>query len=610
MDLQEQAAALPTTAGVYLFRDGAGTVLYVGKANNLRARVRQYIQGHDGRSMVPHLVAAAHSVEVVPVHSEKEALILENQLIKQHQPRYNAKLRDDRGFLHLRLDPRAPNARLTLVRRIRDDGARYFGPYASATNARRTLTFLERSFPLRTCTDAVLKGRTKPCLLYQMHRCLGPCVGVCTPAQYDEAVQDALLFLTGKDRELLVRLQERMTALADAERFEDAGRLRDVVIGVRSSLEPQFVVDVRLGDRDVWAVYREGERGVAAVIPVRAGLMQQPLLIPFEGQVGEDGEVLSAFLNNWYDGADRVPPEVLLPLEPADRAALQEVLSERRGSKVALLVPQRGEKARVLEIAEAAARARYATQHSAEERIGHALLALAEIVGLEVPPHRIECYDNSNLLGQDPVASQVVFLDGQPARAEYRRYKVKTVVGADDYATMKEILGRRLRRAAEEGTFPDLIVVDGGRGQLTMAEDVLRELGLEDLAVIGLSKPRTERKRGDRDAVDKIVLRGVADPLILPENHPTLRLLQHIRDEAHRTAIGFHRKTRSRSMLKSALDDLPGVGRTRRQALLKHFGSIQAVKDADVAALAEVPGFGPALAARVWDALRKPLPTA
>ncbi len=605
MDLIEQAAALPTSAGVYVFKDKHGGVLYVGKAINLRSRVKQYVQGHDERFMVRYLVAAALTVEVFPVPSEKEALILENELIKQHQPRYNTKLRDDKNFLHLRIDPKSANPRFTLVRRIKDDGARYFGPYASATNARRTLSFVSRSFPLRTCTDQVLRTRKKPCLLYQMKRCLGPCVELCTPTEYGEAVQDSVLFLSGKDRELVSRLQTRMMTLAEDERFEEATHLRDLIAAVKSSLDRQSVVDVRLGDRDVWSFYREGARGAVAVLPVRAGHMQQPLVFPFEGEVAEDGELLSAMLNNWYDAGERVPPEILLPVDPPDHQALQDVLSDRRGSKVALLVPKRGEKVRVLEIAEQAAKARFATTHSAEERISHALEALAEIAGLEVPPYRIECYDNSNLLGEDPVASQVVFIEGVPARAEYRRYKIKTVVGADDFASMREILTRRLRRASEEGSFPDLIVVDGGRGQLSAAEDVLRELGLEDQPVIGLSKPRTERRRGELDAVDKIILRDNPEPIILAENHPTLRMLQHIRDEAHRTAIGFHRKTRSKSHLKSALDDLVGVGATRKQALLVHFGSVKALRASDPARIAEVPGFGPALAQRVWDALQK-----
>ena len=604
MDLDEQAAALPTTAGVYIFRDRAGEVLYVGKAVNLRARVKQYLQGHDERFMVRYLVAAARSIEALPVHTEKEALILENQLIKQHQPRYNAKLRDDKNFLHLRVDPRSRWPRFTLVRRIKEDGAKYFGPYASATNARRTLAFLGRAFPLRTCTDQVLATRKRPCLLHQMHRCIAPCVDLCTPDEYGDTLQDAMLFLAGKDRELLGRLERRMGELADAERYEDAIRVRDLIATLRSSLSQQSVVDVRLGDRDVWALFREGDRGAVAVLPVRAGHMQQPAVSIFAGEIAPDEELLSTFVNDWYDA--EIPPEILLPTELPDQAALQDLLTERRKAKVTLAVPKRGEKVRVLEIAEQAAKARFETTHSQDERIAHALDALAEIAGLEVPPYRIECYDNSNLLGQEPVASQVVFIEGRPARAEYRRYKVKTVVGADDFATMREILGRRLRRASEDGNFPDLIVVDGGRGQLNAAEDVLRELGLEHQPVIGLAKPRTERARGDRDAVDKIILRDQPDPVVLAETHPTLRLLQHIRDEAHKTAIGFHRERRSKSHLTSQLDSLQGIGPTRRQALLKHFGSMKALKAADAAAIAEVQGIGKAMAERVWASLHPP----
>lgn len=607
MDLAQQAATLPTTAGVYLFKDRAGEVLYVGKAVNLRARVRQYLGGHDERFMVRYLVAAAHSIETVPVRSEKEALILENTLIKQHRPRYNVKLRDDKNFLHVRIDARGPWPRFTLVRRIKDDGAKYFGPYATATGARRTLQFLNRNFPLRTCTDQVLRTRKRPCLLHQMHRCVAPCVNKCTKEEYDDVLQDAVLFLGGRNRELIGRLQRRMADAAEAELYEEAARIRDLIRTLETSLDRQSVVDVKLADRDVWAVYREGDRGVAASVPVRGGMVHEPRTFPFEGEIEDTPELLSSLLNEFYE-AGAVPPEILVSDEPPDRAALEEVLAERRGGAVRIGVPKRGEKLRVVEIAEEAARARFNTTNSDGERIARALEGLAEIVGLELPPYRIECYDNSNLLGEDPVASQVVFTEGRPDRKEYRRYKVKTVVGADDFATMREILGRRLRRASEEGNFPDLIVVDGGRGQLNAAEAALRELGMEDQAIIGLSKPRTERKRGERDAVDKIVLRNLPEPIVLPENHPTLRLLQHIRDEAHRTAVGFHRKTRSRSALKSPLQELPGIGPAKRQALLQHFGSMKELKAAPVERLAEAPGIGPALAQRIWTSLHPPLP--
>lgn len=603
MDLQGQADALPTDAGVYLFKDRRGEVLYVGKAANLKARVRQYLQGHDERYMVRYLVAAARFVEGLPVHSEKEALLLENSLIKQHKPRFNVKLRDDKAFLQIRVDPKEAWPRLTTARRERDDGARYFGPYPSATNARRTLAFVQRSFTLRTCTDAVLASRTRPCLLHQLGRCCAPCVGLVTEDQYADLVAEAILALQGRNRELVPKLQARMVQAAEEERFEEAARLRDLVRSVESALERQVVADVRAGDRDVWAVHREADRGAAACLPVRDGRVLEPRVFPFEGEIVDLPELLSTLLNNHYEGGAFIPPEILLPVDLADRLALEEVLRERRGTKVRILVPQRGEKLAVIDIAEAAARTRFHTTHSEEDRIARALDTIAEICGLDAPPYRIECYDNSNLLGEDPVASQVVFIDGRPSRKDYRRYKVKTVVGADDYATMREILGRRLRRAMADGDFPDLIVVDGGRGQLSAAEDVLRELGLPDQAVIGIAKPRTERARGDRDAVDKIILRSQPDPVILRYDDPSLRMLQHIRDEAHKEAVGFHRKQRGKRSLTSVLDEIEGVGATRRKRLLIHFGSLGALRAASEADIAAVPGFGPALARTIHAAL-------
>jgi excinuclease ABC subunit C len=595
MDLAEQAEMLPTTAGVYLFRDRHGEVLYVGKAANLRARVRQYLGGHDERFMVRYLVAASARVEAVPVATEKEALLMENALIKQHQPRYNVKLRDDKNFLHIRLDARESWPRLTLVRRPTDDGARYFGPYHSATQARRTQAFVQRYFALRTCTDGVLASRERPCLLHQLGRCVAPCVGLVTAEAYGDIVADAGLALAGRNRELLPRLRERMVAQAAEERFEEAARTRDLVRSLEGSLQRQAVVDVRMGDRDAWGLHREADRGVAAVLCVREGVPREPLTWPFEGEVVDDAALLSALVNRWYHEA--IPPEILLPLPLPDEAALAEVLRERRGARVELRVPQRGDKTGVLDIARRAAESRFLTSHGEAERVQRALETIAEIVGLDAVPWRMECFDNSNLLGQEPVASQVVFIEGRPARKEYRRYHVKTVTGADDYATMREILARRLKRGMEADDLPDLLVVDGGRGQLGAAEDVLRELRLEHLPTIGIAKPRTARARGDRDAVDKIILRGSSEPVMLRHDDPALRMLQHLRDEAHRTAIGFHRKSRSKARLVSALDGVEGVGPARRKALLVAFGSVAGIRAATLEEVASV--VGPALAERV-----------
>jgi excinuclease ABC subunit C len=603
--LAAKAAELPTGAGVYLFKDRRGKVIYVGKAINLRARVRQYLAGADEREMVPFLVSTAHDVDVVVVHTEKEALILENSLIKRHRPRYNAKLRDDSNFLHARIDPRRQWARFELVRRIKDDGARYFGPYSSASKARETLAFVQRAFPLRSCTDHVLHSRSRPCLLHQLHRCVAPCVRTDEglPGEYEDLLEGATEFLGGKTGRAVSRLEARMYRAAEGEAFEDAARLRNLIGSIRGAVERQRVVDVKLGDRDVWGMHRDGSMGALAVVPVREGMMGEPAFHPIPAWIGDDGEMLSTLLNTHYPEGAEIPPEILVPALPPDAEALTDVLSERRGTRVQLGVPQRGDKVRLVALATENARVKFLQTHSDEERHQRAMRDLADAVGLAEPPRRIECFDNSNTQGASPVAAMSVFLDGRPARAEYRRYKVKTVVGADDYATMREILMRRYKRVLAGEERADLLVVDGGRGQLGVAVAVLKDLGIEDQAVIGVSKPRTEHARGDRDATDKIVLPGVKDPIRLPQGHPGLRILQHIRDEAHRHAITYHRKVRGEANLLSVLEAIPGVGPARRKALLRALGSAEAVADADLETLTAVPGIGAALAAGIHQAL-------
>jgi len=586
-----------------MFKDRRGKVLYVGKAVNIRARVRQYLAGQDERFMVPFLVRRAHDVDIVVVDSEKEALLLENTLIKEHRPRFNVKLRDDSNFLHLRIDSREPWPRYTLVRQLGGAGARFFGPYHSASSARQTLAFLHRAFPLRTCTDAVLKSRKRPCLLYQMGRCAAPCNGLIDRDTYGDLVEESMLLLEGRRKPLLRRLQERMHRSAEAEAFEEAARLRDLIASVERTLERQKVVDPRLQDRDLWGLYREGSRGVLTILPVREGMMFAPRATVLEGLVGGDAEVLSSLLNSAYPGGTTIPPEILLPQLPTDSDALAEVLSERRGRKVVLRAPTRGDKARLLALAGDNARVRYLQQDSEETRRERALAALAEVLDLPAPPHRMECFDNSHLRGAQPVAAMAVFLDGRPDRSEFRRYKVKTASGDDDYAAMREILERRMKRALKEESRPDLLVVDGGKGQLGVALAVLQDLGLHDQAVIGIAKPRTEHARGARHATDKIVLPHRKDPLQIRRDHPALRLLQHLRDEAHRHAVRYHRKRRSKETLTSVLEAIPGVGPARRKALLQHLGSARAVADADVDALVSVPGVGPVLAQTIYRTL-------
>ena len=600
--LEDRAAELPTSAGVYLFKDRRGTVIYVGKAVNLRARVRQYLSGTDERMMVPYLVRAAADVQVVVTHTEKEALLLENTLIKKHRPRFNVKLRDDKNFLHLRIDLRRDWPRYDLVRRIKDDGARYFGPYHSASKARQTLAFLGRAFPLRTCTDAVLRSRRRPCLLHQMGRCAAPCVDLVSEDQYADIVTGSIALLEGRRKEATDHLRDRMAKEADKLEFEKAARLRDLVFSIESSLERQKVVDTGLGNRDVWGLYREGARGAVAIVPVREGVMTEPRTSLIE--VGdEDPALLSSMLNTAYPGDVPIPSEIVVPELPTEHQALEEVLTERRGRRVRIVRPQRGDKVRLVALAVENARVRYLRETDEAERHDQAMQDLAKALELQEPPNRIECFDNSNLGGTNPVAAMAVFIDGKPARREYRRYRVKTVVGSDDYASMREILERRFRRALDDGEFPDLLVVDGGKGQLAVASAVLQDLGLHDQPVCGIAKPRTERRRGERLATDKIFLPNRKDPLRLGRGHPALRILQHIRDEVHDTAIRYHRKVRSKETIGSVLEEIPGVGPSRRKALLLHLGSAEGVADATEAQLAGVPGIGPELARQIHEAL-------
>jgi excinuclease ABC subunit C len=601
------AKSLPRSPGVYLFKNVRGRVLYVGKAKDLRSRVAQYLSGHDSRPMVPFLVEAAVGVSVTEVRTEKEAFILEDTLIKKHRPKYNVRLRDDSGFLHLRIDPKAVWPRYVVTREV-DDGARHFGPYSSAHRARLTLEFLSRRFPLRTCTDDEMKRRKRPCLLHQMHRCLAPCVDQCSTEDYDEQVAQSILFLEGKNKELLGRLHKRMLQHAEAEEFEDAARVRDLIRAVEASLEAQITVGSQGGNQDAWAIVREGERAMAVLLPYRAGRMQEARSFPADGVVGENHEVLASLMMAWYRTAFRIPSVVLVSEPMADAELLEEVLGERIGRRVSVRYPQRGDWVKVVALAQKNAAGALRRARLRDARTDQALDRLAEVARLPRRPHHIECFDNSNIQGTDPVASQVVFIDGVPDRARYRRYRVRSVEGPDDYATMREILERRVKRSRKpeskpSDALPDLIVVDGGKGQVSVVLAVLADLGCHEQAVIGLAKPRVEHARGDRHAVDKVVVPGIKDAQRLRSNDPALLLLQALRDESHRTAVQFHRKVRLKSRLGSELDQISGVGASRRKALLTRFGSVAGVRSASVEELTQLPGIGESLAKSILAAL-------
>jgi excinuclease ABC subunit C len=645
--LRQKLDALPPDPGCYLMKDRQGVVVYVGKASSLRARVRQYFDPGrgDDRIFVPLLEDLLGDVEVIVTRSEKEAVLLENELIKKHRPRFNVRLRDDKDFIVLRLDERHPYPRLE-VRRAREKrtpGMRYFGPYSSASSIRETLRVVNRYFQLRTCTDHVFDHRKRPCILYQIHRCPAPCVYEVPPPEYRQSVEDAVEFLEGRETELTERLRARMAEAAGALRFEDAARLRDQLQAVERSLEKQRVLMSDFADRDVVGLYREGPDLVLQVLAMRSGKLQDSRSHPFREQEFPDEEIISSFLSLYYE-ATPAPDEVLVPVEPVQADALADVLSERRGRRVRILTPQRGAKADLLEVARRNAEQGFRSWHEKDERREKALEALTRALHLAKPPRWMECYDISTFQGALAVGSGVSMRDGEADKAGYRRYKVKGVAGQDDFAMLHEVITRRLRRALGEGHFPDLIVIDGGKGQLNAALAAAKDLGLATSPVtgipgapfvemVGLAKSRlvdaaslgtarvvgrrARRSGGGGDLADaaetvekgfvselarspeRVFLPNRKDPVVLRQNSAELFLLARLRDEAHRFAITFHRKLRRERNFQSVLEEISGIGEGRKKALLRHFGSLKRVKEATLEEVAQVEGFGPKQAAAV-----------
>jgi excinuclease ABC subunit C len=599
--LAERVEALPTGPGVYLLKSEAGKVLYVGKAQNLRARVRSYVSGGDGRVRIPRLLERARDVEVVLTRSVKDALLLENELIKQHRPAFNVRLRDDKQYLALRLDPREPWPRPTQVRRFRRDGALYFGPYTSSASMKEAVSNLRRIFPLRSCREAVFRDyarRGRPCIEYEMRRCLGPCCGLVDAATYAELVEGTVLFLRGRSSELRADLARRMEAAAREERFEEAARLRDRIAAVDRTVERQQIVGERPVDRDVFGLARRGGEVEVQALLVREGRVVGAHSYGFSDVRLDDGEVVGSFLGQYYapEQARPLPSEVLVPVAIEEVAALEGMLGEQAGRRVAVRRPRRGPLVEL--VAMAAANAEHALRQrlEARESLDAALEELRERLGLRALPRRIEGYDVSTLHGTLAVGSRVVFEDGQPARALYRRYRIREAPAGDDYACLREVIARRLARA-DADPLPDLLMVDGGKGQLAVVQAALRDAGLA-VEAVSLAKERDEegpsprvRRSGGLKA-ERIFLPERKDPLWLPPSSRGLLLLQRVRDESHRFAIEFQRELRSKRNLASVLEELPGIGPTKRRALLARLGSLRAVRAASEAELAAVPGIG------------------
>jgi excinuclease ABC subunit C len=602
--LEEKLERLPAEPGVYLMKDARGQIIYVGKAVNLRSRVKSYFgRSSDTRAFVPILEDLLHDVDTVVVSNEKEALLLENELIKRHQPRFNVLLKDDKNFICLRLDPAAEWPRLEVVRHFKRDGALYFGPYASASSIRETLRTINRYFQLRTCSDHVLHHRKRPCLLYQIGRCPAPCVYDVSREDYAQSVREVALFLEGKGNELLEALKERIGSAADALHYEQAARLRDQLFAIERSLERQKIATTEPIDQDVFGFHREADRLVVYVLYIRQGRLNGGQAFPFSGQEFPDQELLASFVNLYYGQDNVLPDEVLLPLQPEGGLdSLAELLTEKRGRRVRVLVPQRGEKLRLVEMSAANARQAMVDQLRSRDEMEGVLERLRDRLHLSRPPRRIECFDVSHFQGTNIVASQVAMTDGELDRSRYRHFQIKSVQAQDDFASMYEVVGRRLRRGLAEGELPDLLVIDGGKGQVASARAAMKDAGTQ-LDVVGLAKSR-ELETDDQAGVtarspERVFLPERKDPIVLPQNSPELFLLVRIRDEAHRFAITYQQKLMRRRNFRSVLEEIPGVGEGRKKALLRAFGSLKRIREASIEELAAEAGLGTTLAERI-----------
>jgi excinuclease ABC subunit C len=608
-ELASALAKLPDKPGVYLMKDARGEVVYVGKAQSLRHRVRSYwqknitqpLEGHRIRAVIDRIA----DVEVTQTDSVSEALLLEANLIKRYRPRFNVRLKDDKSYPFIKVTLADDFPRIERTRKLVNDGSRYFGPYASASSVDESMNLVRRLFPFRTCTIDIRDGvraLQRPCLLFHIKRCQGPCITAIGKEAYRADIEQVELFLEGRQETLVKALGKEMAAAAERTEYERAATLRDKIRAIERTMESQKMAAFARTELDLVGMARQDNQAAIQLFVIRDGKMIGRDVFLLEAvREATDTEVLTSFVEQYYARAGSVPREVYVPATIADIADVEAFLAIRRGGPVHVRMPQRGEKRELMALAtrnasETLAReqARWLADHG---KTLAALEELAEALGLPGPPLRIECYDISNFQGEESVGSMVVFEDGKPRSGEYRRFRIRTVQGPNDFASHQEVLRRRFRvvKNGEEGgeeerrwAMPDLVIVDGGRGQVSAAKEVLDELGLHDLPLAGLAKEREELFLPER-----------ADPVVLPATSPALYLVQRLRDEAHRFAITYHRDLRARRSVRSAFDDLPGVGPKRKRELLKVFGSIKRVRDAPVEQIAAVPGIGPSLAARI-----------
>ncbi|MGD0021520.1 MAG: excinuclease ABC subunit UvrC [Smithellaceae bacterium] len=602
--LKEKVNTAPRSPGVYLMKDSAQKIIYIGKAGNLKSRISSYFTGKDTRPMAPFLMSRINDIEFITTATGKEALILENNLIKRHRPRYNVNLRDDKTYYHLSLDPAEKFPRLQLVRRRLNNAMLYFGPYPSSAAAKETLKFVQQIFPLRSCRNRDFQLRPRPCLEYQIGRCLAPCKGLIGEEDYRKLVENSVSFLQGRRKSLIVNLKVQMQEASQNLNYEEAARLRDRIGAVEQTLEKQNVDWAQSQDIDVLGIYASKDYFQVCILFIRGGkLLGSKSFTPLKIKA-DITEVISSVLAQYYDGEANLPEEILISCHLPDETVIAEWLTEKKGKKVVLTIPSRGTKNALLDMAVANAKSLWEAGQKKEEQKSAALHILQEKLSLTKLPQRIECYDISNIGGKHAVGSMVVFQEGEPDKASYRRFRIRTVAEADDYAMMCEVLARRF---APGKNLPDLVVVDGGKGQLNVALSVLKDLKIK-VDVIGLAKEeRTifsrqgiiRKKTGKSE--DRVYLPRRKDPVYLKAYPHVLALLQRVRDEAHRFALSYHHRLKEKSDLRSILDEIPDIGGARRKILLKHFGSANLVKDASLEELQKVPGIGKDLAKKIYS---------
>lgn len=572
-------------------KNAVGAVLYVGKAKNLRQRLKQYfVPGRDSRLMIPFLINKVVTIETIVVLSEKEALLLENTLIKEHKPRYNALLKDDKTYAALRIDRTAAYPKLEVVRmRSRPkDQALYFGPYTGGTSARNLFDFVNALFPLRQCSDAEFARRTRPCILYDMKRCLAPCVGRCTQEVYRSYVDSSIAFLQGRNKEVIENLRTQMLAAAAALDFEQAALLQKKITEIERAWQGQTVEKYNLPDTDAFGLFRQGATVIICQLLFRCGKLIGSQTHRFENILEEDDELLISLLLQIYSRTNALPNEILLPQPIEESAVVAELLTEQRQKKITISVPQRGERLAIASMAQANAATEFQKKREADAEKEGILLEMQERLHLKQFPRRIECIDTSHISGSNPVAAIVSFRDGVKDTKGYRSYNIKDAAVADDYSAMREVLLRRLRRGQSENNLPDLLLIDGGKGHLHLAEEILTSLNIISIDVIGIAKEDSLHTRGLTR--EQLFLPGQIAPLLLERHSPILHMLQTIRDEAHRSAITLQKKKRSKKLIATALESIPGIGPVKSRLLLRQFGSIAKLKEASPEALSKIKG--------------------